>query len=277
MFTPLTEAIAELALWENRPRDANDTMVETLARLPLDRAFYMTRLGPVLALAIRIQADLAVIARAHGDPSALQVASDAAEADLDAMRQFRDQAHADRPNFVSQADAWCSLCEAEFTRLSGEAEPGVWSIAAAGFEVIPMHDPRAYALWRAAEASLAAGRKRSEATAWLREANVLAVALGADPLLQQIRTLASRAHIDLEVEQPAEPDLPSHHNAIGLTRRELEVLRLIAAGDSNRQIAERLFITEGTAGTHVSNIIGKLGARGRTEAAAIAHRLSLVD
>jgi DNA-binding NarL/FixJ family response regulator len=55
------------------------------------------------------------------------------------------------------------------------------------------------------------------------------------------------------------------------------VLRLIAAGDSNRQIAERLFITEGTAGTHVSNIIGKLGARGRTETAAIAHRLSLVE
>src|SRR6185295_15081650 len=145
------------------------------------------------------------------------------------------------------------------------------------FEVIPMHYPRAYALWRAAEATLAAGRKRSEATAWLRDASALAIGLAADPLLQQIRTLAGRAHITLEVEPPAERDAPSHRDTIGLTRRELEVLRLIAAGDSNRQIAERLFITEGTAGTHVSNIIGKLGARGRTDAAAIAHRLSLVE
>ena len=58
-----------------------------------------------------------------------------------------------------------------------------------------------------------------------------------------------------------------------MTQRELEVLRLIADGYSNRQIAEHLFITEGTAGTHVSNILGKLGVRGRTEAAALAHRM----
>jgi DNA-binding NarL/FixJ family response regulator len=53
------------------------------------------------------------------------------------------------------------------------------------------------------------------------------------------------------------------------------VLRLVAAGRTNREIADELFITEGTAGTHVSNILGKLGVRTRTEAAAIAHRLSL--
>jgi len=277
MFTPLTEATAELALWEVRPRDAQDAMVETLARLPLDRAFYISRLGPVLALAVRIEADIATIARAHGDTAGQAAASVSAQARFDAMRALRDQAHADRPNFVTQADAWCSLCEAELARLSGKADPAVWSTAAAAFDVIPMHYPRAYALWRAAEATLAAGRKRSEATAWLREASALAVALLADPLLQQIRALAGRAHVDLEVERPAQHDAPSQHDTIGLTRRELEVLRLIAAGDSNRQIAERLFITEGTAGTHVSNIMGKLGARGRTEAAAIAHRLSLVE
>ena len=55
------------------------------------------------------------------------------------------------------------------------------------------------------------------------------------------------------------------------------MLRLIASGQTNREIAQRLFITEGTAGTHVSNIIGKLGVRTRTEAAAVAYRLGLTE
>ena len=57
-----------------------------------------------------------------------------------------------------------------------------------------------------------------------------------------------------------------------LTSREREVLRLLAAGRSNREIAAVLFITPKTASVHVSNILGKLGAASRTEAAAIAHR-----
>src|SRR6266567_2769390 len=58
----------------------------------------------------------------------------------------------------------------------------------------------------------------------------------------------------------------------GVTAREREVLRLLAAGRSNREIAAELFIATKTASVHVSNILGKLGAASRTEAAAIAHR-----
>ena len=54
------------------------------------------------------------------------------------------------------------------------------------------------------------------------------------------------------------------------------MLRLIAAGRSNREIASVLFIAPKTASVHVSNILGKLGAASRTEAAAIAHREGLV-
>ncbi|MFC7742596.1 response regulator transcription factor [Nocardiopsis composta] len=61
--------------------------------------------------------------------------------------------------------------------------------------------------------------------------------------------------------------------ALGLTAREREVLRLVAAGRSNRRIAEELFISPKTASVHVSNILAKLGASNRGEAAAIAHRL----
>jgi len=66
---------------------------------------------------------------------------------------------------------------------------------------------------------------------------------------------------------PAAPGLLS-----GLTAREREVLRLLAQGSSNREIAAELFIAPKTASVHVSNILAKLGAASRTEAAAIAHR-----
>ena len=61
----------------------------------------------------------------------------------------------------------------------------------------------------------------------------------------------------------------------GLTRREREVLALVAQGRTNRQIADELFISENTAGVHVSNILGKLEVASRTEAAAVAVRLDL--
>jgi DNA-binding NarL/FixJ family response regulator len=62
----------------------------------------------------------------------------------------------------------------------------------------------------------------------------------------------------------------------GLTRREREVLPLLVQGFTNRQIADALFISENTAGVHVSNILGKLGASTRTEAATIAVRAGIV-
>jgi DNA-binding CsgD family transcriptional regulator len=62
---------------------------------------------------------------------------------------------------------------------------------------------------------------------------------------------------------------------LGLTGREVEVLRLVAAGRSNREIGVELFISAKTAGVHVSNILAKLGVGSRTEAAAVAHQLRL--
>ncbi|NED20955.1 response regulator transcription factor, partial [Streptomyces sp. SID9913] len=73
--------------------------------------------------------------------------------------------------------------------------------------------------------------------------------------------------------QTAGPAGPA--DALGLTGRERDVLRLVAAGHTNRRIAEELFISPKTASVHVSNILAKLGVSGRGEAAAVAHRLGL--
>lgn len=62
-----------------------------------------------------------------------------------------------------------------------------------------------------------------------------------------------------------------------LTARESEILALVAEGRSNGEIAKRLFISATTVSVHVSNILRKVGASGRTEAAAIARRRGLIE
>jgi DNA-binding CsgD family transcriptional regulator/tetratricopeptide (TPR) repeat protein len=65
-------------------------------------------------------------------------------------------------------------------------------------------------------------------------------------------------------------------HGFGLSRREREVLGLIVQGRNNREIGERLFISQRTVGVHVGNILSKLGVSGRVEAAMVAVRLELV-
>jgi DNA-binding CsgD family transcriptional regulator len=69
---------------------------------------------------------------------------------------------------------------------------------------------------------------------------------------------------------------PPQHD-FGLSKRELEVLALIAEGRSNPEIGRRLFITRKTVAVHVSNILTKMGVSGRVEAAAAAIRLGMTD
>ncbi len=75
----------------------------------------------------------------------------------------------------------------------------------------------------------------------------------------------------------------SHQSSIGeqplvepLSERELEILGVLASGASNREIAQKLYITEGTVKNHVTNILGKLGVRDRTQAALKGRELGLV-
>jgi DNA-binding CsgD family transcriptional regulator len=64
---------------------------------------------------------------------------------------------------------------------------------------------------------------------------------------------------------------------LGITKRELEILALIAQGLSNREIAEKLFVSENTVKTHSSRLFDKLGAKRRTQAAQIGKELGLIE
>ena len=151
-------------------------------------------------------------------------------------------------------------------------------------EARPLVYEAAYARYRQAEAMLAGRGSREEATAVLAAARSTAAALRAAPLLEAIEGLAARARLTLDEPATAAPtdgragrSVPDAVAAYELTAREIEVLRLVAAGRTNRQIGEELFISESTAGVHVSRILGKFGVAGRVEAATIAARLGLAD
>jgi DNA-binding CsgD family transcriptional regulator len=65
--------------------------------------------------------------------------------------------------------------------------------------------------------------------------------------------------------------------SMSLTRRELEILRLVAVGRTNREIAHRLFLSPRTIDMHVRNMLAKLSCRSRTEATGRAHELGLFE
>jgi DNA-binding CsgD family transcriptional regulator len=166
-------------------------------------------------------------------------------------------------------DAYQALAHAERARLDDGDDPDGWLAAARRFDDLGIVFPAAYARFRAGETLLRAG-DRAAADAALQEAAAVARRLGAKPLLGLIEQLATRGR--LVTTQPTEA---ARGDGLGLSARETEVLRLVAAGRTNREIAEELFISPKTASVHVSNILAKLGVSGRVEAAAVAHRVGL--
>jgi ATP/maltotriose-dependent transcriptional regulator MalT len=168
-------------------------------------------------------------------------------------------------------DAYAALVAAESSRAEGRQDPASWDAAHAAWERLGRPYQAAYALLHAARAAMARG-DRDAAAVRLRAGAELAEQVGARPLLQQFARQARQAGVDLSLSgQAAAP------TRFGLTERETEVLRLVAEGRGNRDIAAELFISPKTASVHVSNILGKLGVATRTEAAAVTYRLHLLD
>jgi DNA-binding CsgD family transcriptional regulator len=172
--------------------------------------------------------------------------------------------------------AQLALAEAELARSESRRDPALWEAAAAAWDGIGRPYPAAYARWREAE-TLVAARDREGAARVSDAALETARRLGSGWLVAEIEGLAARARLRLEGGRPPAPTDggAADEDPFGLTAREREVLALVAAGATNREVGERLHMAEKTASVHVSRILAKLDVRSRTEAAAVAHRHGL--
>ena len=287
---PLARLDTELRLARDRPAEALSVVGDALDRF--DAGSSPRYAWPLLVAGARARV---AAAAARDEALATQAAAvrDRLRAEADRMAAEGVAQQAGRLTFTAEmmsADRPAS----DAGKTDGEADgvPGpadmraAWDASAQAWETASQPYPLAAALLRSAEAALGSGDHDGGA-ARLRRAAALAEQLGAVPLRDDIALLARRARIRLgpgegtderaSAAGPAAHDGRPERERLGLTAREFEVLRLVAAGRSNPEIASELFISAKTASVHVSNILGKLGVASRGEAAATAHRLRLFD
>jgi DNA-binding CsgD family transcriptional regulator len=267
----LQQYLADLATWQGDYDTVRSVAAEALQRLA-DTEDYVIELR-LCRTGLRATADAAERARdRRARPSEL---TDIHATGRQLLAHAR-QALAMLGGNLSDASANAAACEAEFTRLELRPDAEQWAAVAASWYALSRPYEAAYARWRQAEALLA-GRASKAAAGVLRQAHQATVQLGERPLRREIERLARRARIDLRPSGAgAKTTATSRASDHGLTPREREVLQHLVEGRTNRQIARALFISEKTASVHVSNIMSKLGAANRSEAAAIAHRRRMV-
>jgi DNA-binding CsgD family transcriptional regulator len=259
---------AELATWQGDLDRARSAIQRALAAVDeleqLDQAW---EVAWVCMTGLTVEAERAERAHAAGDAAALADATAVGHALLEQGRTAVEQAPWGGLAHDVHLRGWRAKAEAEWTRLQGHSDPKAWQAAVEAFSYGTVYEV-ARCQWRLAEALLSRG-DREHATEAARAAYQTAVRLGAEPLRSALEALARRGRLDLGA------GVPTEHSLAGLTPRELEVLRLLVDGRSNRQIAEQLFISGKTASVHVTNILAKLGVHSRLEAAATARRLGL--
>ncbi|MGV9805688.1 helix-turn-helix transcriptional regulator [Micromonospora chersina] len=267
---PMLILRAGLAMWQGR---------HDLARQAVQRGLTESRSDDVIVLAtlawhgLRAEAEASASRTVEVDPNAVRRLREVVE------RVTRKSGKAGAPvRYV--ADAFLALCAAELSRLDdGRGDPELWARAATEWDRRNHPYPAAYSRLRQAEALLARRSRVATAGKLLRQAHQTAQALGAVPLSEEIRTLAGRARVPLEEAPAATRPAPRPRAAAPavsavdelevLTAREREVLAAVAEGLTNREIGQRLFISERTIGVHVSHIFDKLQVRTRVQASAI--------
>jgi DNA-binding CsgD family transcriptional regulator/tetratricopeptide (TPR) repeat protein len=259
---------AELATWQGDLDRANSAVQRGLATIDATgEPFKGVDDTRTCWTGLAVQAERAERARAVGDAETLSDAIAVGHMLLKRARSVEEEAQRTGLAHHVFLAGWLAKAEAEWTRLQSRSDPKAWQAAIDAFSFGHVYEV-ARCRWRLAEALLGAG-DRQGATMAARAAHETAMRLGAEPLRGALEALARRGRLDLGTGVPVERTLA------GLTPREVEVLRLLVQGRSNRQIAEQLFISGKTASVHVTNLLAKLGVHSRLEAAATARRLGL--
>jgi DNA-binding CsgD family transcriptional regulator/tetratricopeptide (TPR) repeat protein len=260
---------AAAAVWEGRPADVRPLVDDLFERLP---AAFAGQTGQLLWRATWAEADLAEAARARRDAAALATIRSRFDLIIERGAEVL-RSRSDSVMVSAGFDEYMALAEMERRRSTGEDDPAGWCDGAERMDAVGICFPSAYARLRAAEAAARAS-DRELASTLLTEVLDVGRRLGARPLLALADQLASRARLDVGAPLSSEDGSPI--DGLGLSARETQVLALVAAGRTNREIAEELYISPKTASVHVSNILTKLDVSSRVEAGAVAHRLGLV-
>ncbi|HEY4190140.1 MAG TPA: LuxR C-terminal-related transcriptional regulator [Candidatus Limnocylindrales bacterium] len=312
---PYYLAAASFALWRGDIADASRSVERGWASVRATEEWLLV--ARMASMVAEVDAAAAVDAREHRQLAPLAAARQRTTAVLDTATSLVRAAGAPSSAGSRRvADASLATGRAFQRRIEGEDDPAIWRRVARDWVALEAPYDAALARWREAEAMLGSGAGRtgrSDARAPLLDAAELGLRLGAKPLLRELRELAGRARIVLPPEvdvllesRPAAQLVPvmveagpgdrenGHSDLVrviagepapasrrtdtfGLSGREREVLALVAQGRTNREIGERLFISQKTVGVHVGNILSKLEVSGRVEAAAVAIRLGLTE
>ena len=260
---PHYAARVAVELWRRRPQSAAAIAAECLGLVEgAEYPFFTARLYD---LAARAAADL--VALAPGDANVRLRQAEGVRVLLARLDGRLEEISGLRPPIATAAR---QACAAELSRIESPLDPDPWVDAQRSWERVEDRYQAAYAQWRQAEALVLARGDRRAAQAAAAAAHALSVRLRARPLHDELEALARRARLQIGgADTAAEGD--EGLERFELTPRELEVLTLLAGGQTNREIARELFISEKTASVHVSHILSKLGVANRAAAAALAH------
>lgn len=229
----------------------------------------LAQCGEAVAIAVGLEADAAFQTGSCGDGERL------ADGWISQVRSCLDAF----PNLVTFRDHGMFLeqAEAERARLCGKDDAGRWEDLALRWHALPRPYEAAYCRYRAAFALLLGGamtsrrESRSQAAEHLSAALATSRELGAVYLEADIVRLMRLAALQPKKSQrPGRVEAAPLDLSAELSAREIEVLHLLVAGNSNGQIGVRLGISTKTASVHVSNILRKLNASNRVEAAVRA-------
>jgi DNA-binding CsgD family transcriptional regulator len=314
---PAYRAAASFALWRGDLGDARRAVDLGWARVRETEDWVLMAKMAATVLEVdawavaeaRERRDLPALASARAQAHDVLEAADSAVSRAGVARTIGSRREADA--FLATARAFQARLDGRDEASAWDALARAWESLGIPYQVARARWRQAEAALAAGDGR----RGRTAARRPLLDAVRIARELGARPLLRELGELAGRARIQvpeaaeagpaepLELEAApvavavgAPPGEPAEGAAVGLglarefvgparpkaavfglSPREREVLLLLAAGRTNREIGEHLFISQKTVGVHVGNILSKLGVSGRVEAAAVAIRLGLTD